>query len=256
MGGRDIIDDLQDLHVGFVDVWVSKNETSGLWDIGRDEIIISGPHGTAINAFEDIDAEFEKPDSQEGFLHAVDRITDEIDSDHVILRVPVEYESPWYEDHGEIPVLIDAGGHWLDFDQAKIAPKYEGGFDKTVFLRAIKEIERLRGEVPPERMPYAFLNGPWENATLPTIVQENPKGGDPHILATLKSVHNPDALYELCHLANVAASIPDPAATMKEVREVISELVDLMDGVISGDYKPDSFTCQPARALLAKMEGK
>jgi len=38
----------------------------------------------------------------------------------------------------------------------------------------------------------------------------------------------------------------------KELREVLLELCDLMDGVINGDYKPDSFTLQPARAALAK----
>jgi hypothetical protein len=52
--------------------------------------------------------------------------------------------------------------------------------------------------------PYQFLNGPWENAVLPTIVKDDPDGGDPHILATLKRVHNPDAIYELCRLANDA----------------------------------------------------
>lgn len=50
--------------------------------------------------------------------------------------------------------------------------------------------------------PFNFLNGPWENSVWPTIVRDDPEGGDPHILATLKRVHNPDALYELCRLAN------------------------------------------------------
>lgn len=32
----------------------------------------------------------------------------------------------------------------------------------------------------------------------------------------------------------------------------LSELTDLMQGVIDGDYKPDSFTLQPAHAALVK----
>lgn len=52
--------------------------------------------------------------------------------------------------------------------------------------------------------PFQFINGPWENSTLPTIVRDDPAGGDPHILAVIKRVHNPDALYELCRLANDA----------------------------------------------------
>jgi hypothetical protein len=53
-------------------------------------------------------------------------------------------------------------------------------------------------------MKFEFINGPWENSVLPTIVRESPAGGDPHILAVIKRVHNPDALYELCRLANAA----------------------------------------------------
>ena len=52
---------------------------------------------------------------------------------------------------------------------------------------------------------------------------------------------------------NAMTGIPDPAAIMEEMVEVLGELVTLIEAVISGDYKPDSFTCQPARALLAKL---
>lgn len=52
--------------------------------------------------------------------------------------------------------------------------------------------------------PFQFINGPWENSKDPTIVKEDQDGGDPHILAVIKRVHNPDALYELCRLANDA----------------------------------------------------
>lgn len=50
---------------------------------------------------------------------------------------------------------------------------------------------------------YRFINGPWENSELPTIVKDDPAGGDPHILATIKRVHNPDGLYELCRRADL-----------------------------------------------------
>lgn len=36
----------------------------------------------------------------------------------------------------------------------------------------------------------------------------------------------------------------------KEYRECLEEAVVLMENVVSGDYKPDSFTTQPWRALL------
>lgn len=34
------------------------------------------------------------------------------------------------------------------------------------------------------------------------------------------------------------------------LREALDELATLMDDVIAGNYKPDSFTCQPARKAL------
>lgn len=51
-------------------------------------------------------------------------------------------------------------------------------------------------------MRFSFYEGPWENSLAPTIVRDDPEGGDPHILATLARVHNPDALHELCRAAN------------------------------------------------------
>lgn len=43
----------------------------------------------------------------------------------------------------------------------------------------------------------------------------------------------------------------EAAARIVELEEALSELVDLMEAVREGDYKPDSFTTQPARAVLA-----
>lgn len=65
--------------------------------------------------------------------------------------------------------------------------------------------------------PYQFINGPWENSELPTIVCESPTGGDPHILAVLKRIHDPEKLYELCRMANdrVEAALSRATATVE-----------------------------------------
>lgn len=67
--------------------------------------------------------------------------------------------------------------------------------------------------------PYRYLNGPWENSELPTIVQDDEHGGDPRILATIQRVHNPDALYELCRLANRREQYPERPDGRHEMRE-------------------------------------
>ncbi len=60
-------------------------------------------------------------------------------------------------------------------------------------------------------MPFYFFNTGWENSRLPTIVQEDENGGDYRNLAVLKRVHNPDALHDLCRLANEAIKAASPA---------------------------------------------
>ena len=66
-----------------------------------------------------------------------------------------------------------------------------------------------------------------------------------------------DGLCMGCGAVAVGAGVDRLAEEIKHLRdenerlqEVLSELVDLMQGVIEGDYKPDSFTLQPARQLL------
>jgi hypothetical protein len=68
-----------------------------------------------------------------------------------------------------------------------------------------------------EMQPFRFFNGTWENSDLPTIVREDPQGGDPHILAVIGRVHNPDAIYELCRLANDA--LEDDLSTLSSTTE-------------------------------------
>lgn len=46
---------------------------------------------------------------------------------------------------------------------------------------------------------------------------------------------------------------PNPAPSLLDAAK---ELADLMDDVRSGDYKPDSFTCQHIRAAIAAEEAR
>lgn len=72
-------------------------------------------------------------------------------------------------------------------------------------------LREVRGEVNPA-LRYHFLNGPWENSRLPTIVRDNPTGGDPIIIATISRVHRPADVYGLCAAANKARGwLPLPA---------------------------------------------
>lgn len=45
-------------------------------------------------------------------------------------------------------------------------------------------------------------------------------------------------------------------ATAPELLDCLKELVDLMEAVIEGEYRPDSFTTQPARLAIKKAEGE
>lgn len=52
---------------------------------------------------------------------------------------------------------------------------------------------------------YCFM-GPYENCEGYSIVRDDPQGGDPITIATLKRIHRPDELHELCRLANQASA--------------------------------------------------
>lgn len=43
---------------------------------------------------------------------------------------------------------------------------------------------------------------------------------------------------------------------VEELVECLDELTDLMEDVKNGEYKPDSFTTQPARIAMAKWNQK
>uniref|UniRef100_A0A6H1ZBB0 Uncharacterized protein n=1 Tax=viral metagenome TaxID=1070528 RepID=A0A6H1ZBB0_9ZZZZ len=53
--------------------------------------------------------------------------------------------------------------------------------------------------------PYRYMWGPWENADRPSIVRTDVPG-DYQILGEFARVYHPDALFELCRLANVGAA--------------------------------------------------
>jgi hypothetical protein len=44
-----------------------------------------------------------------------------------------------------------------------------------------------------------------------------------------------------------------PPAYKNEFLQVLSELIHLVDSIVSGEYTPDSLTTQPAKELLAKI---
>lgn len=52
----------------------------------------------------------------------------------------------------------------------------------------------------------------------------------------------------------LSSKIEEQALVIRDLVEALDELVDLMDAVIDGDYTPDSFTNQPARAAIAKAK--
>ena len=52
------------------------------------------------------------------------------------------------------------------------------------------------------------------------------------------------------------ATLSRVTAERDEAVGLLSELSDLVEDTLDGAYKPDSFTTQPARAFLSRMEGR
>jgi len=90
----------------------------------------------------------------------------------------------------------------------------------------------------------SYTKGPW------TISCDEVKEG--------RLVYGPDAhLVADCHNIRVRTKEEEQAnarliAAAPELLEALQELCDLIDDVKSGYYTPDSFTTQPARAVIAK----
>jgi len=55
-------------------------------------------------------------------------------------------------------------------------------------------------------------------------------------------------------LGEAADALDHKDKQIMELREALDELATLMDDIIAGNYKPDSFTCQPARKALAATD--
>lgn len=95
-----------------------------------------------------------------------------------------------------------------------------------------------------------FTPGPWRVGT------HGPNGcytvGTQQGLMTAMvahSVNEPGQKAQAIGDAHLIAAAP-------ELYGALSELADLMQGAIEGDYKPDSFTLQPASEALAKARGE
>jgi ABC-type nitrate/sulfonate/bicarbonate transport system substrate-binding protein len=62
-----------------------------------------------------------------------------------------------------------------------------------------------------------------------------------------------DAQYEVGRLAEGVQRVraEKAEAELARITDILAELADLMDATVRGDYKPDSFTTQPARLALS-----
>lgn len=70
-----------------------------------------------------------------------------------------------------------------------------------------------------------------------------------------KSPYSPTALVQREYLQALHERIEKLEAENQKFREALSELVDLVEDARDGSYTIDSFTLQPARAVLQKLEG-
>ncbi|WP_276199023.1 hypothetical protein [Chelatococcus sp. XZ-Ab1] len=60
---------------------------------------------------------------------------------------------------------------------------------------------------------FAFYAQGFENSEHPCVIRDDPAGGDPHVLCTVRRIHNPGALNELCAKANTIEPLTDALAT-------------------------------------------
>lgn len=91
---------------------------------------------------------------------------------------------------------------------------------------------------------FHFNKQPWENSLFPSLVRDDEKGGDPHLICQCVHIMHPDALFEMCHRANVANDL------LSALQAIVSSLSDQDDeGMI--EHAPQM---QAARAAIAKAE--
>lgn len=63
-----------------------------------------------------------------------------------------------------------------------------------------------------------------------------------------------DEAIEIIRSPSAPSHRQQSAAILDEAIDVLTELMDLMQGVIEGEYKPDSLTLQPARIFMNKLK--
>jgi hypothetical protein len=63
----------------------------------------------------------------------------------------------------------------------------------------------------------------------------------------------PAIIYRVCPIGCHGGK--DYDAAVKELVEAAKELSDLVRDIMTGDYKPDSFTLQPIEQAIKKVEG-
>jgi hypothetical protein len=93
-----------------------------------------------------------------------------------------------------------------------------------------------------------FTPGPWE--------QNQPQSGTIYIDARLRGT----TLQEVCSCGPTETLEQRQAnghliAAAPELLEALEEAIDLVNGILSGDYDPDTFTVQPWDTAVSKAYG-
>ena len=90
--------------------------------------------------------------------------------------------------------------------------------------------------------------GPWViSANNPFLIRAGDSETGRHIAQAGPANYHPSFAIDEPNARLIAAA--------PELLEALEELRDLMQGVIEGDYAPDSFTLQVADAAIAKARG-
>ncbi len=93
---------------------------------------------------------------------------------------------------------------------------------------------------------WRFCEGPWENSKLPSITCDNPTGGDPYVLCQISRIYDPDALYELCSLANGVDALASAAQAV----------IDRWETPLWKDAEPTGAVIYRLRDALARVRSK
>lgn len=106
-------------------------------------------------------------------------------------------------------------------------------------------VEAVRGWDDLTPIQQAIVSA-WNYMQSPNSYSKNEKD---FVFELLDAAHKD--VYSHAALATPPASPASGVEAVPGLRECAEELADLMEAVVAGDYKPDSFTTQPIRAALA-----